>query len=1074
MNWLNKAHNALSKVENIMRKIDQRISASVVAALTLTICFMGAPCLAFGRSELSTPDVRLTSGPNPSNVGQLVTFTATVSSQGGPTPQGSITISEYPPGSQQPIIYGIKTLTNGVGVVTTDNLTEGRHVIVATYGGEDGVYNGAQSQVNQVVNEVPINVSAEPLQTIIPVHFDPSTGSITVGSTVYPGTNPGLHLLALKRQPDSSHLDAPDLVRDQIFLDATSANQFLQDVLASTPDALLLVNGVGNYEAPLSSLGKGLTSFGAYPDLQGVKSAIPFIFIGNGGRNPQTALQRGYSTRPLDGYLAQDSKGNYTFIQTDFVRYDLTPDGTIKVGNTTYPAANAKYKNGSCDAAVSDSFHLVVVNRESPDVVIANIAYCTRQTPAALNQMASDLNGVNSENELVFIATNGHPIPADWNFGTDGDARVYPLAQQIARLGGYWETMVYLTPNDTYSLVGAPSPGGTAQARQQARESSSVYPADGNGKAPTGELHGVLARGRGNLYSPLNADPGGYANLDLYGILAQTPVAFPPLTGAKQVAAFQAINQKLCGSLTCNVRNQYGDLSINIGTTYQTPLQSMNKDAAGNDCTDPQNANLPYCAVRAQLLNEFKLVSNIRAFYDNVNGLWSSSGTVTLASQLGAYDNIKATLQAPADAPARSLAGPLVSLFLGLGKELPVVGKVYGLADTFFNFLTELTTDKNGNQTIDLTSTVGQLETQASNQFIAQANTTGTLFDFIYQDWGKLKALGTNLASATGPGSPWYWSSTATSQMLQAMTPAVQQAVYQSIMPAAYGIGSYLPTARGACVNEGPLTIWGEHPLWQQPYGYVIYDNDFNGCPLGLPHTVIPFPPVRDLYIPYTYPNDPENPDANDPTTATILADHSWLGISTLTTPKNSGPSGHYNPPDAKVLTRLFTPLSQDGLGVYRPAFFEGWPFPHVTCDPVYNKPHEGGCDWGAAKPVTGPSPGPLGASITMQAAQIASNGNEVDVRLTVFNNGTEPANSITLTSITLSTLAGSGQATLLNSSMPMLLGDLVRGDSTEVVLKLDIPPSITKLSITEAASADMGQPQLVQLSQGQALYPQR
>ncbi|MBV9501095.1 MAG: hypothetical protein JO138_17130, partial [Acidobacteriaceae bacterium] len=59
-----------------------------------------------------------------------------------------------------------------------------------------------------------------PLHTIIPVHFDPVTGSITVGSTTYCGLgqNLGFHLLALSRQPDPEHPDAPDVLLDKMFL----------------------------------------------------------------------------------------------------------------------------------------------------------------------------------------------------------------------------------------------------------------------------------------------------------------------------------------------------------------------------------------------------------------------------------------------------------------------------------------------------------------------------------------------------------------------------------------------------------------------------------------------------------------------------------------------------------------------------------------------------------------------------------------------------------------------------------------------------------------------------------------
>ena len=107
------------------------------------------------------------------------------------------------------------------------------------------------------------------MKTIVPVHLDASTGAITVGKTVYPITNPGapgagMHLLALKRQPNRNHLDAPDVIKDGTFMNAALANQFLlQNVLSSTPDALLIVNAVGSYGFNLSDVGASLEKFGA-------------------------------------------------------------------------------------------------------------------------------------------------------------------------------------------------------------------------------------------------------------------------------------------------------------------------------------------------------------------------------------------------------------------------------------------------------------------------------------------------------------------------------------------------------------------------------------------------------------------------------------------------------------------------------------------------------------------------------------------------------------------------------------------------------------------------------------------
>jgi hypothetical protein len=585
-------------------------------------------------------------------------------------------------------------------------------------------------------------------------------------------------------------------------------------------------------------------------------------------------------------------------------------------------------------------------------VLIRNESYCTAQSDSEISNLIRDLSDlVGSESNLVFIASAGHPIPANWNFGTNGDARIYPLAQLVAQLGGYFETMVYLTPTDTYALVGAAAPPTWVPgARQRGKESSSVYP-----DQPTGELHGVLARGlRGNWYSPLSIDPTGQQNLQFYEILAQPPVPFPHPATAQELTAFQSIGRQLCGG--CNVRDFYADTNISIGS-WQTQLAAM-KDPQNDDCSDPKNAGVPFCIVQQQLLTEFAYVADIRAFNENLQSLWAASGTISILEMLSTYNALQAQLPAPPAAPAPSLVGPIINLFLGLASLIPEAGPVFGLADTVFNFATSLTTDPSGNAAMSLTSTVGTLQQQAANFFTAQATTTGTQFDFIYQDWGKIRTLGAALANAP-QGSAWFWNgSTTTGQILQGMAPAIEQSYYQSLMSALYAIGSYVP---GCSPGYSCPPAWGETPIWMQPQSYLVYNEN---SPTG---TSTPFDaPPGGVYVAYTFPSDPDptNPAKNlDTPTGTLLADNAWLGISLQTTPSGGVPPGVYQPPSAMTLSHLFTARSEGGLGVYRPAFFEGWPFPRVTCDVSVrddgNDPGAG-CDWGSAAPPPEVLPAPI------------------------------------------------------------------------------------------------------------------
>ncbi len=103
-----------------------------------------------------TPILTLTAAPNPATVGQDVVFTAKVQPIGGITPSGNVSFSETVDVNGNPlpnvIYYGNSNL-DGTGTATltvtansSPTLTQGVHVLVATYGGDGGIhYNGATS-----------------------------------------------------------------------------------------------------------------------------------------------------------------------------------------------------------------------------------------------------------------------------------------------------------------------------------------------------------------------------------------------------------------------------------------------------------------------------------------------------------------------------------------------------------------------------------------------------------------------------------------------------------------------------------------------------------------------------------------------------------------------------------------------------------------------------------------------------------------------------------------------------------------------------------------------------------------
>jgi hypothetical protein len=88
----------------------------------------------------------VTTSGSPSIVNQPVTFTATVTSDLGPIPNGQ-SITFY----NGKIEMGISTTTNGVASLTTSSLTEGKHTVKATYSAH-GFFRTSSGTVTQVVD----------------------------------------------------------------------------------------------------------------------------------------------------------------------------------------------------------------------------------------------------------------------------------------------------------------------------------------------------------------------------------------------------------------------------------------------------------------------------------------------------------------------------------------------------------------------------------------------------------------------------------------------------------------------------------------------------------------------------------------------------------------------------------------------------------------------------------------------------------------------------------------------------------------------------------------------------------
>jgi hypothetical protein len=115
------------------------------------------------------------------------------------------------------------------------------------------------------------------------------------------------------------------------------------------------------------------------------------------------------------------------------------------------------------------------------------------------------------------------------------------------------------------------------------------------------------------------------------------------------------------------------------------------------------------------------------------------------------------------------------------------------------------------------------------------------------------------------------------------------------------------------------------------------------------------------------------------------------------------------------------------------------------------------------------PLPNPL-TKISISVANVSRNGTRVAVQLAIQNSGTTEFSSVELSGIELRTLAGAGEASLLDT-LPFHIDKLGPGAAAAIVLHLDVPPSVTRLQLTESGTVNTPGSSPYKFSIGQAVF---
>ena len=136
----------------------------------------------FAGAERIATSTGLVAAPNPSIVGQAVTFSATVTpASGAGTPTGTVSFREGA------TTLGTATLSGGSATFTTSSLPAGSHTVTAVYSGDAGFTGSTSPAVSQTVN---VDSGSGPIALVV------GDSSVVEGSS---GTTPAAFTVRLSR-----------------------------------------------------------------------------------------------------------------------------------------------------------------------------------------------------------------------------------------------------------------------------------------------------------------------------------------------------------------------------------------------------------------------------------------------------------------------------------------------------------------------------------------------------------------------------------------------------------------------------------------------------------------------------------------------------------------------------------------------------------------------------------------------------------------------------------------------------------------------------------------------------------
>ncbi len=342
----------------------------------------------------------LTSTPNPSEDGQLVTLTAAVSPSGPPAPTGTVSFTSN--GTAISGCTAVPLTASLTAVCTTSTLAVGTDAIVATYSG-DANYSGSSGTLSQLVNPIPS-----------PQQFVAVTPCRLVDTRKTGGAIPG-----------RSSRDFPVLQEGGCNIPSSAA--------AYSLNVTVVPQGTLGY-LTIWPTGEGQPVVSTLNSLDGrIKANAAIVPAGSGGAVSVYVTNTTNVVLDIDGYFAPVSGSTLAFYPLPPCRVADTRDSTKPTGlgppqllsrtPRDFPVLNSTCIPSGVNAAAY-SFNFTVVPGGS-------VGYLSVWPTGESQPVVSTLN-----DQTGTIVANAAIVPA----GTDGDVSVYSTdnTQLVIDINGYF------------------------------------------------------------------------------------------------------------------------------------------------------------------------------------------------------------------------------------------------------------------------------------------------------------------------------------------------------------------------------------------------------------------------------------------------------------------------------------------------------------------------------------------------------------------------------------------------------------------------------------------------------------